>query len=136
MIIIIHTNIWFKKCYSYTGWYEIDYLKDITCTTVIAKLKKVCSTQGSPYKLTTDNGRQYTIELFQQFVYDWDSQHITSSATYPQSNGLSERAVRSAKEVLEKCHRDKSDIFIALLRTRNTTKGELSPAQRLMSRRL
>ena len=43
---------------------------------------------------------------------------------------LNERAVRSAKELLEKCHRDKSDIFLALLHTRNTIKGELpSPAQ-------
>ena len=50
---------------------------------------------------------------------------------------MAERAVRSAKELLEKCHRDKSDIFLALLYTRNTTNGELpSPAQRLMSRRL
>ena len=115
----------------------LDGKKDIRSATVIAKLKKIFSTHGSPYKLTTDNGRQYTSEQFQKFVCDWDIQHITSSPTYPQSNGLAERGVRSAKELLEKCHRDKSDIFLALLHTRNTTKGELpSPAQRLMSRRL
>ena len=85
--------------------------------------------------ITTDNGRQYTSEQFQQFVCDWDIQHISSS--YPQSNGLAERAVRSAKELLEKGYRDRSDIFLALLHTRNTTKGELpSPAQILMSRHL
>ena len=76
---------------SYSGWYEIDYLKDIRSATVIAKLKKIFSTHGSPYKLTTDNGRQYTSEQFQKFVCDWDIQHITSSPTYPQSNGLAER---------------------------------------------
>ena len=31
----------------------------------LAKLKKIFSTHGSPYKLTTDNGRQYTSEQFQ-----------------------------------------------------------------------
>ena len=36
---------------SYSGWYEIDYLKDIRSATVIAKLKKIFSTHGSPYKL-------------------------------------------------------------------------------------
>ena len=34
---------------SYSGWYEIDYLKDIRSATVIAKLKKIFSTHGSPY---------------------------------------------------------------------------------------
>ena len=86
---------------SYSGWYEINYLKDIRSATVIAKLQKIFSTHGSPYKLTTDNGRQYTSKQFQQFVCDWDIQHITSSPTYPQSNGLAERAVWSAKELLE-----------------------------------
>ena len=77
------------------------------------------------------------VNNFSNFVCDWDIQHITSSPTYPQSNGLAERAVRSAKELLGKYHRDKSDIFLALLHTRNTTKGELSsPAQGLMSRRV
>ena len=122
---------------SYSGWYEIDYLKDIWIVTVIAKLNKIFSTHGSPYKLTTDKGRQYTSEQFQQFVCDWDIRHITSSPAYPQSNGLAERVVRSDKELLEKCHRDKSHIFLVLLHTRNTTKCKLSsPAQKLMSRRL
>ena len=106
---------------SFSGWYEIEYLKDIRSVTVISKLMKIFSTYGSSYKLITDNGRQYTSEPFQQFVCDWDIQHFTSSPTYPQSNGLAERAVRYAKELLEKCHRDKSDILLALLHTRNTT---------------
>ena len=29
---------------SYSGWYEIDYLKDIRSASVIAKLKKIFST--------------------------------------------------------------------------------------------
>ena len=50
---------------------------------------------------------------------------------------MAEGAVRSAKELLEKCHRDQSDIFLALLHTRNTTNDEIPlPAQRLMSRPL
>ena len=84
--------------------------------------KNIFTTHDSPYKLTTDNGRQYTSEQFQQFVLDWDIHHVTISPTYPQSNGFAERAVRSAKELLGKYHSDKSDIFIALLHTRNTTK--------------
>ena len=53
---------------SYSGWCKIDYLKDIRSATV----KKICSTNDSPYKIITDNGHQYTSEQFQQFVCDWD----------------------------------------------------------------
>ena len=49
---------------SYSGWYEIDYPKVIRCATVITKLKKIFITHGSPYNLTSDNGRQYTSEQF------------------------------------------------------------------------
>ena len=62
---------------------------------------------------------------------------MNNSPTYSQSNGLAERAVRYAKKLLEKCHRDTSDIFLAVLHTRDTTKDKLpSPAQRPMSRSL
>ena len=106
-----HNLITIDSCY---GWYEIDYLKDIRSATVMAKRTNIFSTHGSPYKLTTDNGRQYTSEQFQQFVCDWNIQHyLTSSPTYPQSNGLIERAVRSDNELLEKCHGDQSYIFLA-----------------------
>ena len=60
------------------------------------------------------------------------------SPLYSQSNGLAERAVRSVKSVLEKCRRDGSDIYMALLNLRNTPRDSKlkSPAQRLMSRHL
>ena len=72
------------------------------------------------------------------FAREWGFNHVTSSPYYPQSNGLAERAVRSAKELLEKCKRDGTNINLALLNQRNTPRDEVlgSPAQILMSRRL
>ena len=132
---------WHNKHYivttdSYSGWYEIDPLTDLRSTSVIHKLKRSFSTQGIPIELQTDNGTQYVSEQFREFTNDWDIKHVTSSPRYPQSNGLAERAVRSAKELLEKCYRDNSDIYLAILHARNVPKDGLpSAAQRLMSRR-
>ena len=132
---------WHNKHYivttdSYSGWYEIDPLTDLRSTSVIHKLKRSFSTHGIPIELQTDNGTQYVSEQFREFTNDWDIKHVTSSPRYTQSNGLAERAVRSAKELLEKCYRDNSDIYLAILHARNVPKDGLpSAAQRLMSRR-
>ncbi len=49
---------------------------------------------------------------------------------------MAERGVRSAKHLLEKCARDGSDIYAALVNLRNTPRdGLASPAQRLLSQR-
>lgn len=43
----------------------------------------------------------------------------TSSAEHAQSNGLAERTVRSAKQLMERSHRDGTDVFLNLLNIRN-----------------
>lgn len=121
---------------SYSGWYEIDRLRDITSSTVIKKLKRHFSVHGTPHTLISDNARQYTSQLFKDFARQWDFTHVTSSPEYPQSNGLAERAVRSAKGLMEKSHRDGTDVFLNLLNLRNIPRDSTlgSPAERLMSR--
>ena len=67
--------------------------------------------------------------------FDSDMSLLISASIINKSSGI--KTVRSAKELLEKCHSDKSDIFLALFHTRNTNKYELpSPAQTLMARHL
>ena len=64
-------------------------------------------------------------------------EHLTSSPRYPQSNGLAERAVQSAKNLLERSKRDNSDVHLGLLLMRNTPRHNnlKSPAERLLSRK-
>lgn len=121
---------------SYSGWYEIDLLRDTTSSAVIRKLKRHFSVHGTPHTLISDNARQYTSQQFRDFAKQWDFVHVTSSPEYPQSNGLAERAVRSAKQLMEKSHRDGTDVFLNLLNLRNTPRDETlgSSAQRLLSR--
>ncbi|XP_028407548.1 uncharacterized protein K02A2.6-like [Dendronephthya gigantea] len=123
---------------SFSGWIEITKLSNISSRAVIENLKEVFSRFRIPDVLYSDNGPQYSSEEFEMFSREWGFGHVTSSPYYPQSNGLAERAVRSAKELLEKCKRDGTDISLALLNQRNTPRDDIlgSPAQRLMSRRL
>uniref|UniRef100_A0A0K8TB15 Integrase catalytic domain-containing protein n=1 Tax=Lygus hesperus TaxID=30085 RepID=A0A0K8TB15_LYGHE len=73
---------------------------------------------------------------FKEFQNHWNFKHRISSPQFPRSNGLAERYVQEAKNLLTKCMNENSDIQPALLLHRNTPRGNLgSPSQRLMSRR-
>ena len=121
---------------SFSGWYEMDLLLDATSAAVITKLKRHFSVHGTPHTLITDNARQYTSQRFKDFTKQWDFIHVTSSPEYPQSNRLPERAVRSAKQLMEKSHRYGTDIFHSLRNIKNIPCDQAlgSPAERLMSR--
>ncbi|KAK5868037.1 hypothetical protein PBY51_012484 [Eleginops maclovinus] len=121
---------------SYSGWFEIDLLRDVTSSTVITKLKRHFSVFGTPHTLISDNAGHYASQHFKDFAKQWDFVHMTSSPEYPQSNGLAERAVRSAKQLMERSHRDGTDVFLNLVNLRNIPRDLTlgSPAERLMSR--
>ena len=61
---------------------------------------------------------------------------MTSSPTYLQSNGKVEAAVKSAKSVMTKSRKAKTDPYLALLEYRNVLSQEMesSPVVRLMNR--
>ncbi|CAI5648726.1 unnamed protein product [Oreochromis niloticus] len=121
---------------SYSGWFEVDLLRDLTANAVISKLKRHFSVHGCPHTVISDNGTQFTSQRFADFASAWDFVHVTSSPDYPQANGLAERAVRSAKQLMERSRRDGTDVFLNLLNVRNVPRDHTlgSPAERLMSR--
>uniref|UniRef100_A0A8C5MSV1 Integrase catalytic domain-containing protein n=1 Tax=Leptobrachium leishanense TaxID=445787 RepID=A0A8C5MSV1_9ANUR len=120
---------------SYSGWWEFDVLPNLSSTAVIKTLKRHFYTHGIPQQLMTENAPSFSSREFRTFAHQWDFHHVTSSPHYPRLNGLAERGVRSAKQLLAKCARDGSDIYAALLNLRNTPwNGMPSPAQRLRSR--
>lgn len=53
---------------------------------------------------------------FSKFGKEWGFAHITSSSTYPQSNGEVERAVQTAKKIAKK----PEDPYLAFLSHRST----------------
>jgi len=117
----------------FSKWLEIIDLPSKTASAVIKAFKQVFSTHGIPIEVFADNMPFNSFEC-QQFAKCWGFVFKTSSPRYPRSNGLAERAVQIAKQMLRKCE----DLDIALLEYRATPISglEKSPAELLYSRRL
>lgn len=96
------------------------------------------SRQGIPAIVMSDNGPEFSSNLFKLFARDWKFDHVTSSPNYPQSNGQVERTVQTIKNILKKTSHDGSDFRLAMLEYLNTPLGNdvSSPAELLYSKRL
>ena len=87
-----------------------------------------------PHTLITDNGAQFTSDLFEPFASKYKFQHITSSPYWSQSNGSAEAAIKSAKHILHTA----DDVELALLFVCNRAPAghAFSLTQRLFGRQL
>ena len=122
---------------SYSDFIEVGKLKSTTTNYIIEFLKEQFSHHSIPDVLVTDNRPQYCCREFTEFSREWEFKHVMSSPRHAKSNGKAESAVKVAKKIFKKAHRDNKDLRLALLDQRNTpTQGvNSSPVQRLMSRR-
>ena len=118
----------------FSRYVEVQTLATTTSASVIRALKAIFARHGVPSVLVSDNGPQYNSTELQEFAALYNFKHITSSPHYPQSNGLAERMVKTAKSLLAKS----ADPYVALLGYRATPLPwcGLSPAELLMGRRL
>ena len=104
-----------------TNYWELDYLgSDTTSVNVINKLRAQFARHGVPTEVCTDNGPQFSSQMFAQFAEIWGFRHATSSPRYPQSNGRAESAVKMAKSLMRKAVHANQDAWIAILEYRNT----------------
>jgi len=87
--------------------------------------------------LIADNS-PFSSFAMRQFATDWGFEIITSSPTYPKSNGQAERRVQTVKQLMRKAVESKQDVAIALLQYRNTPVAgcEYTPAQFMFNRSL
>ena len=79
-------------------------------------MKSIFARHGIPQQVWSDNGPQFSSNMFKKFSEDYNFTHTTSSPRYPASNGEAERAVRTVKEMLKKC----DDPYLAMLIYRST----------------
>lgn len=121
----------------FSRWIEVLSMKNKTSETVIALLKIVFSRFGIPEEIVADNNPCGSRE-FKQFAEEWHFNITLSSPNYPRSNGLAEKAVGIAKNMIKKAKSEKQDLNLYLLNYRNSPVAGLScsPSQMLQSREL
>ena len=101
---------------------------------IIHGFKSTFSRHGIPQVFISDNGPQYSSQEFAAFAQEYGFTHKTSSPHFPQSNGMAEITVKTAKGLLKGA----ADPHLALLTYRATPLPwcNLSPAELLMGRKL
>lgn len=121
----------------YSRWLELEKLKNKDSQSVIKKLKEIFSHNGIPKILVADNMPFNSFEMH-QFANDWNFEIVTSSPHHHQSNGLAEKGVHIAKNMLKKAGENNQDIELYLLNYRNSPVCNLkyTPAQLMSSRML
>ena len=121
----------------FSNFWEIDRLINTKASTCVRKLRSHFARNGIPDVVISDNGPQFTSSEFAQFGREWGFEHRTSSRGHQQANGQAESAIKTAKSILRKAKKSKSDPYLAILAARNTPTEYMdsSPAQRLVGRR-
>ncbi|XP_050533909.1 uncharacterized protein K02A2.6-like [Daktulosphaira vitifoliae] len=121
----------------YSRWLEVIKLGSKTSESVVIKLKEVFSKFGIPNEVVADNMPFGSVN-FHQFAKEWNFKITNTSPQHAQSNGLAEKGVGIAKNMLKKCLYTGLDFELCLLMYRNTPVAGLSysPAQLLQSREL
>ena len=109
-----------------------------TSATIITALKEMFSEHGTPEKLISDNGPQFSSAVFEAFSKEWNFKHVTSSPRYPQSNGFIERQVKTVKAAMEKAKDADADPSKALqyLRATPIDAHLPSPSELLLGRKI
>ena len=117
----------------FSRWLEILHMTSTTSASTIDRLRGLFGRFGIPEILRSDGGPQFSSQAFADFSKTYGFKHIMSSPHNPRSNGAVERAVQTAKRIIQQ-----PDPTLALLAYRNTpleVTGH-SPARLLMGRNL
>ena len=116
-------------------WLEIKKLASKSSSSVIGALRQIFSTHGVPQIIFGDNNPLNSFEC-RQFAESIDSKIVTSSPEYPRSNGLAEKGVHIATQLIDKSIDENTHYLDALREYNNTPLAGMtvSPSQILMSR--
>ena len=105
----------------YSKYPLVDHMPTpVSSQAITSKIISYCTQFGRPDVIISDNGPQYTGEVFKRFTREWNINHTTSSPRYLQSNGFIERQVKYLKPLIRKAMKCKEHIQLALLNVRAT----------------
>lgn len=98
----------------FTKWPEVEVVRTIPARSAVKFIKGLVSRFGVPNHIITDNGSQFTSNLFKTYCANLGMQICYASVAHPRSNGQAERAnaevlrdlkARTFKKKLEACGR-------------------------------
>ena len=108
-------------------------VRSIATPSILAFLRETFATFGYCNRLTTDNGVQFTSQLFQDYLKQHGIAHLRSAVYNPQANGGIERVNRNFKKLIDTWRHEKlspADLQTAistyLLNYNNTVHGTTS----------
>lgn len=121
----------------YSGAIFVDQLSSETADAVIKVLNINFRKFGLAETVVSDNGPCFRSERFQGFCQELGIRHVTSSPHYHQSNGRSERAIATVKQMLKKTGSD-VEVTKALTAYLDTPVSDSlpSPAELFFNRRI
>ena len=128
---------------AFSKWPEVFPMQSTDTSSTINKLRHLFATFGVPETIISDNGTQFTSQLFREFTKRFGISHVNSPPFHPQSNGQAERFVDTFKRALLKSKGEKTTneiIDTFLLNYRATPNPQCpesrSPAESLMKKKL
>ncbi|XP_050072320.1 uncharacterized protein K02A2.6-like [Anopheles maculipalpis] len=126
---------------AFSKWPEIVNTASITSSSTITILRGIFARFGPPVTLVSDNGTQFTSEVFKEFCERNGIRHIRTPPFHPQSNGQAERFVDTFKRALKKIRvgttslEEALDLFLQTYRsTPNPVLDQRTPAELMIGR--
>lgn len=126
----------------FSRWPEVYPLRDITASTVVDSfVSNFVSRFGVPLQITTDQGGQFTSQMFSELAKFLGSHKIMTSPYHPQANGIIERFHRQLKATLmakTNSSRWYDELPIVLLGLRSVYKEDIkaTPAEMIYGQNL
>ena len=108
----------------FTKWAEVEAVRTILARSAVKFIKGLVSRFGVPNRIITDNGSQFTSNLFRTYCSNLGTQICYASVAHPRSNCQAERAnaevlrglkTRTLKKKLEACDRGWHDELQSML---------------------
>lgn len=128
---------------NHSKWMEIKIMDTTSAHHVIDELRQIFSTFGLPMEFVSDNRPPFNSRELMQFFKRNRINALRSPFYHPQSNGLAECAVQTAKIVLSKetqvagiskcCIQKLIDDFLLKYRTTPCTVSGISPAKLILN---
>ena len=84
----------------FTKWVDVFACRDIKAPTVAKALIKWITRNGIPDQIISDQGTNYMSELIEHIFDVFDIHKTRTAAYHPQADGLSERFVRTIKQMI------------------------------------